>query len=184
MSPRARIGRSRGLTAIELAIAFAVVGSALAVIVPTFLRELRASRFVEPTKGLAAIARGAVAYAATHVTPISVAQAFPKSVGLTPAEPPRGVFAVDPPGTWSDPTWVALGFPAPGDDLGLAEGTPHAFSFAFDSVLGPTRSMFVAHAHADLDGDGARSTFEVRGHAAPGEAAAIEPGMYVEAELE
>jgi len=173
----------------ELCVAFAVVGSTLAVTVPAFYRGLSASRSVEPTRGLAAIANGAVAYASTHVggagSP-SVALAFPRSVGLTPPAPPRGRLAADPDGTWNDATWVALGFPDAAGSSSLAFGPdePHAFAFAFDSTLAAPRSSFIAHAHADLDGDGALSTFEVRGHATPAEGAVVEPGMYVEAPLE
>jgi hypothetical protein len=74
---------------------------------------------------------------------------------------------------------VAVGFRA------VPEGVAHAFAFGFDSTLGPSRSTFVARANGDLDGDGVTSTFEVRGHAAAGEAEpVIEPGMVVEAEVE
>lgn len=172
-----------GFTAVELAVAFAVVGSSLAIAVPAFVRELKASRFVEPTNGLAALARGAVTYAVAHTTPVSVALAFPRTVGLTPATPPRASLAADPPGTWGDPTWTALGFPSATSGA-FAEGDRHAFAFGFDSVLSPNRSAFVAHAHADLDGDGTLSTFEVRGHATSSEGGVIEPGMYVESPLE
>jgi type II secretory pathway pseudopilin PulG len=179
-----RSPRAHGFTAVELAAGFAIAGSALAIAVPTFLRELRASRFAEPTEGLAAIAAGAVAYASMHVTPTSVALAFPRAVALTPSAPPRGKRVADPPGTWNDPTWAALAFPPTASTLAFADGERHAFAFAFDSTLGAPRSSFVAHAHADLDGDGALSTFEVRGHATPTEGAVVEPGMYVEAPLE
>jgi hypothetical protein len=169
----------------ELAVAFAAVGSLLAVTVPAFYRGLRASRFVEPTRGLLALASDAVAYASTHgglAGSTSMAQAFPRSAGLTPPSPPHGHLAADPDGTWSDATWVALGFPGP--SLGLGPDEPHAFAFAFDSTLAASHSSFVAHAHADLDGDGTLSTFEVRGYATPAEGAVTTPGMYVEAPLE
>ncbi len=173
-----------GFTAMELAIAVAVLGSTLAVVVPTFLREVKASRFVEPTEGLVAIVEGAIAYSSEHATPTTVTLAFPRSVALTPAAPARGRLAADPPGTWADPTWAALRFPTTTDGFAFAEGDPHAFAFAFDSALGSTRSSFVARAAGDLDGDGARSTFEVRGHYTAGEGAIEEPGMYVESPLE
>ncbi len=44
--------RSRRFTPVELAIAFALIGSLLAIAVPTFVREVHASRFVEPIDGL------------------------------------------------------------------------------------------------------------------------------------
>jgi hypothetical protein len=171
-----------GMTAVELAIGVSVIGSLLAVAVPTVLREIQASRFVEPTAGLAAIGAGAVAYSSGR----PIGEAFPRGVGSTPAVPPRGRLEVDPPGTWADPTWRAIQFPVTGSGLDFAGGVPHGFSFSFDSALSPGRSTFVATAHADLDGDGALSTFEIRGHAAPASAggAAVEPGMFVDSELE
>jgi hypothetical protein len=170
---RAR-SRQRGLTAVEAAVVFAIGGSLLAVAVPAFVRELHASRFAEPVEGLARMGQGALAYAATR----PARDAFPPSAPLTPAAPPRGTRELDPPGAWDHPTWVALKFRA------APEGVPHAFAFGFDSAPGATRSTFIARAHGDLDGDGVRSTFELRGHAQDGEPAVLEPGMYVENEVE
>ena len=189
---RSRAAR-RGVTAVEAAVTFAVVGSLLAVAVPAFVRELHASRFVEPVSGVEKISELAVAYA--HDRPVITA--FPSSAPLTPSAPPRGTREVDPPGAWDQPTWKALGFRP------VAEGVPHAFAFAFDSVPGTepaparvdvtgallpvpgARSTFAAHAHGDLDGDGVTSTFEMHGHCTEGEPGAIvDPGMLVEAEVE
>ena len=161
----------RRFTPVELAIGVALVGSVLAVAVPAFLHELHASRFVEPTDGLARIGVAAVAYAETN-------ERFPESAPLTPAAPPRGKKEADPPGTWEGATWKALDFrPA-------AEGVPHAYAFSFESPGGG--STFVAQSRGDLDGDGLLSTFEIRGEArrAPDQKPGVTPGMYVEAELE
>jgi len=172
---RARRTAQRGLTAVEAAVVFAIGGSLLAVAVPAFVRELHASRFAEPVEGLQRMGQGALAYAAAHP---AAKDAFPPSAPLTPATPPRGTREVDPPGAWDHPTWVALGFRA------SPEGVAHAFAFGFDAAPGPTRSTFIGRAHGDLDGDGVRSTFEVRGHAQDGEPAVLEPGMYVDSEVE
>ncbi len=174
--PASSRARARGFTAVEAAVTFAVVGSLLAVAVPAFVRELHASRFVEPVDGLNRMAEGAVVYARGRPTPT----AFPPTAPQTPAAVPRGTREVDPPGAWDTPTWQALAF-RPG-----TEGAPHAFAFGFDSALGPARSAFVGYAHGDLDGDGILSTFEVRGHVSEGDpaGAVIEPGMVVEAEVE
>jgi hypothetical protein len=169
-----RRNKSGGLTAVEGAIVFAVGGSLAAVAIPAFVRELSASRFAEAMSGLERMSAAAVAYAQDR----PVKEAFPPSAPLTPSVPPRGVREADPPGVWDHPTWRALDFRA------VPEGVPHFFAFGFDSALTPTRSTFVAHAHADLDGDGTRSTFEVRGHAAEGEGAVVEPGMVVLDEVE
>jgi type II secretory pathway pseudopilin PulG len=170
-----RAARMRGMTAMELAVTFAIVGSVAAVAIPAFVRELHASKLSEPMEGLATIAEHAEAYAQGHDVP----HAYPPSAPLTPADVPRGERAVDPAGAWDHPTWKALDFrPAP-------EGVAHAFSFAFDSTLGPARSSFVASAHGDLDGDGVTSTFEVRGHdEIDAGGPVLEPGTYVEKETE
>jgi hypothetical protein len=157
----------RRFTPIELAIAFALLGSVLAVAIPAFLRDVHASRFVEPTDGLARLGTAAVAHA-------ELDGHFPASVPLTPATVPRGHKEADPPGTWDVDGWKTLGFRP------VAEGVPHAYAFSFEGTDG----AFVARAHGDLDGDGVLSTFEIRGHAAPGQKAALVPGMYVESELE
>jgi hypothetical protein len=167
---------TRGMTAVEAAITFAILGSLAAVAVPAFFRDLRASKLVEPATGVTRIAEAANAYAVAHTVP----QAYPPRAPLTPAAPPRGTREADPEGAWDHPTWVALGGFRPAPD-----GVAHAFAFGFDSTLSAARSSFVAHAHGDLDGDGVTSTFEVRGHDAQGETGPqIEPGMVVEAEVE
>jgi len=159
----------RRFTPVELAVGVALTGSLLAVAIPAFFRELHASRFVEPTDGLVRLGEAAVAYAETN-------QRFPDSAPLTPAAPPRGRKEADAPGTWDTPAWQALSFrPSP-------DGVPHAYAFSFESTGGGT--AFLAQARGDLDGDGILSTFEVRGHARPGEKPGLAPGMYVESELE
>jgi len=157
-------------TTVELAVAAALLGSLLAVAVPSFVHELHASRFVEPVDSLSRIGVAAIAFCEAN-------ERFPGSVPLTPSNPPRGRKEADAPGTWDGPTWKALAFrPEP-------DGVPHAYAFAFES---PTGTAFIAQARGDLDGDGVLSTFEVRGEqrrpidGKPG----MTPGMYVEAELE
>jgi hypothetical protein len=192
----ARVERrlTRGMTAVEAALGFAIIGSVLAVAIPVFVRDLHASHLAEATDGLGAIGRGAVAYASSY----PVDEAFPPSAPLTPPRPPRGTREIDAPEVWDTPTWQALGFgfppPPPPSPLPvtavtarvLLAGKPHAFAFAFESALSRSRSSFVAHAHGDLDGDGILSTFEIRGHAVEGDPAgpSVDPGMYVEAPLE
>jgi len=173
---RAQI-RQRGVSPVEVAIGIAIFGALLAVAVPAFVKELHASRFAEPIDGLSAIATGASRYAHDR----AVADAFPPSAPLTPPAVPRGKREADPPGVWETPTWKALEFRA------VDEGVAHSFAFGFDSELGPNESRFVAHAHADFDGDTVISTFEIRGvteGAGQVSDVKLEPGMYVESELE
>jgi hypothetical protein len=170
-------GRPRGIAPLEAAIAFALIGSLLAVAVPAFLREIHASR-------LAAVAYGREHALAPSAPGMARAPVFPPSAPLNPSSPPRGRCEIDPPEAWDGPTWVALSFrPVPA-------GTPHCFAFAFDSSAAatgaPTPSTFRAHAHGDLDGDGIPSTFEITGRSIEGDphGAVLDPGMFVDAETE
>jgi type IV pilus assembly protein PilA len=184
-SSRARFRRS---APVELAIAFALCGSLIAVAAPAFVREVHASRLVEPVEGLTRIGGSAIAYAESHAPaqgasvahPAQTPQVFPASAPMTPGAPPRGHCEVDPPDAWENPTWNALGFrPA-------APGVPHCFAFAFDSTQSQATSTFRAHAHGDLDGDGIYSTFEIAGRFVEGDVreARIDPGMLVDSEVE
>lgn len=174
MRPARRRAAERGVTAVEAAIALSLTASLLVVAVPAFLRDLHGSRFVEPVDGLQRMGTAAVANAHGKAP----AQAFPGPAPMTPTAPPRGKPQADAPALWEHPTWKELGFKPAGD------GVAHSYAFAFDSSSNGTDAQFLAHAHGDLDGDGAVSTFELRGRASATEDARLEPGMYVEAELE
>ena len=152
----------RSLSPVEAALCAAIGGSVLAVGIPAFVRDLHASRLVEPIDGLNRIAAAAAARAASEsaVTP------YPEGVGRTPSVVPMGKPAQDPPGTWDHPTWRLL-------DFRLEE--PHAFSFAFESENGPDGSRFRATARGDLDGDGNLSTFVVSGTSPKGGAPSTAP---------
>jgi hypothetical protein len=174
-SRRNRSG-ARRFSAVELAVGFALVGSLLAIVVPTFAREIHASRTVEAIDGLHRIGAAAVEFAKDR----PVGEAFPPSVSLTPPVVPRGTCEADAVTLWAQPTWRALDFmPAP-------EGSPHCFAFSFESSLSPARSTFRADAHGDLDGDGLVSTFEITGHEVAGDpsGAVLDPGMYIDSEVE
>jgi hypothetical protein len=140
----------RPLSPVELAVAFALCGSVLTVCVPTFVRNLHASRLAEPLEGLQRLSGRAAQLADTSAQ----ASAYPDSAPLTPERVPRGEPAQDPPGTWDHPTWRLLGF---------AFTVPHSYGFEFESTNGPQVSSYVARARGDLDGDGVLSTFEVKG---------------------
>ena len=167
--------QSRGFGVVEVAIVISLSGIVLAVAIPAFMRQLHGSRFAEPVEGLQRLGTAALMYAQER----PATDAFPANAPMTPQTPPRGTREIDPPGIWDHPTWQALHFRA------VPEGEAHAFSFAFDSARSPGRSVFVAHAHGDLNGNGITSTFEVRGHALAEESQPVlEPGMFVEAEVE
>lgn len=144
----------RSLTPVEAALVVAVCGSVLAVGIPAFVRDLHASRLVEPIDGLNRIAAAAAEHAATDGR-------YPESAPLTPRDVPAGAPALDPPGVWDHPTWVSLG---------LRFERPHSYSFEFDSERRGRRSKYVATAQGDLDGDGQLSEFSVRGEVSGGRA--------------
>jgi hypothetical protein len=135
---------------LTLAIAIALGGTVAATMVPTFLRNVHASRLAEPLDGLKRIAAHATERAAT----LPPENAYPESSDYTPAVTPRGELVQDPPGTWDTPTWRALDF---GFD------SPHAYAFSFESKNDPARATFTARARGDLDGDGVTSDFSLSG---------------------
>jgi hypothetical protein len=145
---------------------YVAVGAALLCVVfsaaPAFLKNLRASRMVEPMERLKFMAERATALAAGR----PVESAYPQSAPLTPSVVPRGESVTDAPGTWDHPTWRLLGFHF---------DEPHAYSYSFESDNGPVRSSFRAVAHGDLDADGNLSTFIVSGESTRTGALSIGP---------
>ncbi len=140
----------RSLSPLQLALLVAFFGSVLAVFVPTFVRNLHASRLAEPLDGLDHIAQVATMQAAGSPPVL----AYPPSVGRTPDQVPAGRAEVDPPGTWDHPTWRLLSFRKSG---------AHYFSFEFESHTAEGGAHFIARAFGDLDGDGELSHFELYG---------------------
>jgi hypothetical protein len=172
----------RSLSPVEAALCVAIGGSVLAVGVPSFVRNLHASRLVEPIDGLnriaaaaaeraAAVSDGAVNVAAeAEVAGEGSAElasskeeargaraGYPPSVGPTPRAVPLGAPTLDPPGTWDEPTWKSLAF-----------GFTRPHSFEFQSEVRGRKSRYRAFARGDLDGDGQTSEFSVRGEATSG----------------
>lgn len=163
---------ARGI--VQLAVAFGIGGSLLAIAVPAFVRSLNASKLSEPIDGLTRMVSGAIAYGGRQPT---ADIAFPPSVELTPAEVPRGVRVVDPPGTWEHLTWRSLRF-------GMTDA--HAFAYKFETTYDPATELahFVATAHGDLDGDGNLSLFAVQGERRGGSEPRALPGLFVRREVE
>ena len=145
----------RPLSPVEAALCVAVLGSVLAVGVPAFVRDLHASRLVEPMDGLQRIAASAAALAPKG----KGRQLYPESAPRTPRDVPLGAPALDPPGSWDHPTWVLLG---------VNFTRPHSYAFEFESDRHGRRSKYVARAQGDLDGDGQLSEFSIRGEVTDG----------------
>jgi type II secretory pathway pseudopilin PulG len=153
-------------TSIELAVAFAVIGTALAATVPACFRAVRVARTAEATQNVEAI------FVATSAV-ASDPNVHLVSAPLTPPAVPRGATAIDPPGAWDHPTWKALG---------ISYDEPHWYSYRVDIDPDPSTAFRVV-AMGDLDGDGVLSTFE-RSAAREGGAIVPRPGMIVTADLE
>src|SRR5882724_11895719 len=140
----------RALTPLELAVAVSLGGTVAATMIPTFLRNVHASRLSEPVDGLKRLA----AHASLRASGLPTESAYPESAPFTPAVTPRAEVLLDAPGTWEAPTWRALDF---------SFDAPHAYSFSFESNDTETRSTFTARARGDLDGDGVTSSFSISG---------------------
>ncbi|MFZ5891513.1 MAG: hypothetical protein ACOY0T_10720 [Myxococcota bacterium] len=160
----------RTLTPVGLAAVASAIGSILAVMVPSFVRNVHASYVSEATSGVSDLA----ARAAARLEAAQATSALPESAPLTPASVPRGSRVEDPPGTWEHPTWKALEF---------RFSAPHAYSFAFNSEITPELAKFGAVAHGDLDGDAVLSTIALEGSYRPGKPAELSP-MDVQHEIE
>jgi len=150
------------MRALTLAVVVSLGGTVAATMIPTFLRNVHASRMSEPVEGLKRIA----ARATLRASGLPTESAYPESVPFTPEVTPRAELVLDPPGTWDAPTWRALDF---GFDA------PHGYSFSFESKNGEASSSFTARARGDLDGDGVTSSFEISGSVVRGGEPTVQP---------
>jgi type II secretory pathway pseudopilin PulG len=162
--------RREGLTLVEASVVIALVGIALAIFVPAFVRELRISRTAEAAARLSELHRRAALYfAATHVpeaeeggdalAPVGP-QCLPEPAGPTPRRPSADGEEVAFEEAPSGATWAALGF-AP---LG-----PLRYAYTFEpttagcGLRAPEGTyLLTLRAEGDLDEDGERSVFERR----------------------
>lgn len=152
----------RALTPVELAVAVSLGGTVAATMIPTFLRNVHASRLSEPVEGLKRLA----AHATLRASGLPPESAYPESAPFTPAVTPRAELVLDAPGTWDTPTWRSLDF---GFDA------PHAYAFAFESSTSEGRATFTARARGDLDGDGVTSSFSISGSIDKGAEPKLQP---------
>ncbi len=160
----------KSLSPLQVAAGAALGGSLLAVFIPTFARNVHASRLAEPLDGLHELASVASLIAAGVPTEL----AYPASAPRTPADVPAGEQVLDPPGTWDHPTWLLLGF---------RKEERHSFSFSFESETNEEGAFFIARSFGDLDGDGQLSRFSVYGEVRGDEAPRVFP-VRIEREVE
>jgi type II secretory pathway pseudopilin PulG len=162
-TPRARRARA-GLTLLEGAVIFAVIGGVLAAFLPVFFREIRTSKTAEASRNLEYLHQLAAAYfEARHMTEEGryVRRCLPESAGPAPAVPSKKPVVVDfaseeVPGYV---TFAVLGFRPDAVRFRYSVAS-HRSGCNLDALgKGPDLELV---AEGDLDGDGERSIF-VRG---------------------
>lgn len=153
--------RTSGVTMVQTAALVALIGSLVAVGVPTFMRTVRRSKVAEASTELERLYQAtATYYVARHGSDRSRTHCVPDAAGPTPASPSADpveiAFAAE--GEAGAATWKALGFQPQG-------AIRYSYAFVPESIGCESRShgaIAVLRAHGDLDGDGERSLFERR----------------------
>lgn len=155
--------RREGITIVEVAIIICIVGSVLAVFIPSFVSHLRTSKIAEASERLDELhARAASYHAAVHRSPDGrrLVRCLPPAAGPAPARPSEDPVEVDfaSPRTPGNATWRGLAF---------QPDAPIRFRYTFipgseGCDLG-ARTTVTYRAEGDLDADGVLSTFERRG---------------------
>lgn len=154
MRPRSA-RRFEGLTAVEMLVAVSIIGVAMAVLVPTFVRHLRTSKTAEATEALQSIDRRVQAYYQRRHA--AGRRCLPKPAGPTPATGSPAPVSVDffdaeQPG---HAVWRALDYQPDG---------PIRFRYSFEPVAADCllegTHLWTLRAEGDLDGDGKYSRFE------------------------
>lgn len=173
-----RLRRTRvegALSLIEGSLVVGLIGTFLAVFIPTFFREIHTSKVAEATEMMDVIAESAAAYYNTsHETGRgSRRRCLPSAAGPTPplpSEDPVPVdFALAP--TLPEPEEESAEPEESGIETWLAIGMSTERELRFSYTFTPSRagcgvmaqegeSLFVIRANGDLDGDGEHSTFE------------------------
>ncbi|MFK7998083.1 MAG: hypothetical protein AB8H86_00755 [Polyangiales bacterium] len=174
-----RLRRTRvegALSLIEGSLAVGLIGTFLAVFIPTFFREIHTSKVAEATDMMELIAERAGAYYNTsHETGRgSRRRCLPGPAGPTPPLPSEDPVAVEftQPPTLPDPEVEVEDMePGIGTETWLAIGLSTERELRFAYTFEPSRAgcgvmaregepLFVVRANGDLDGDGEHSTFE------------------------
>lgn len=152
MTKRARAG----LTLVQVSLVVMILAILVGALLPGMRRRARLSRTSEAVDRLAQLYRHTQTYwSGQQVGPVaptrSTLHTLPPPAPLTPATVPAGQAQLDPPNTWTAPTWNALEF---------RFEEPHYFAYQYDSTGEGVTAAFTARAVGDLDGNGLSSTFE------------------------
>jgi type II secretory pathway pseudopilin PulG len=165
---RGALVRSRraAFTLVELSVLLGLVGVALAVMIPAFVRQVHVSKLAEASDLMDAMRRGVTAY---HGTPQRTAKGVrlgcaPISAGPTPSAPSTVPNPVDfqAAATEGSDTWRAIRF---------QPDRPIRYAYTLrasapgcglrDEPSAPGEPTIKLRAEGDLDGDGHRSLFEL-----------------------
>jgi type II secretory pathway pseudopilin PulG len=182
-----RSRRTAGLTLLELALLLSLVGVALAVTVPTFVRTVRTSKIAEASENLERLLHGAASYyESSHETAEGGlrVQCIPEAAGPAPVVASTRPVAMDfhDPGTPGAATWRALGF---------APEQPVRYRYTFSTshtgcmvAPGAQRELFRVRAEGNLDGDQQLSRFERRVLASGDGTLTVDPMLIVDDRIE
>jgi hypothetical protein len=144
--------RTRGVTLVEAAIVISLVGILLAVFLPTFVRNLRASKIGEAPAHLQTLVEGFARYYPENEC-VPAAAATPDA----PSDEPNPV-VFQHPETPGFETWAALGFEPDRPVRYRYEVIPHIEGCGVR--VPPGQVLITFRAVGDLDADGHHSTFE------------------------
>jgi type II secretory pathway pseudopilin PulG len=175
--------RRAGFSALEISAAVSVVGTLLAVAVPTLTRTIQVSKVAEASQQLEALYRGAAAYyaVARRVEGGRTAHCLPAPAGPTPEVPAVSPVAVDFAQSKGASTWAALGF-APSAPLRFRYTfAPEVSGCALEHSSAPVLTL---RAEGDLDGDGHYSVFERRAAILPKGQLRAEPVLHIDDRVE
>jgi hypothetical protein len=153
-----------GLTLVEVALILSVLGVALAVAIPTFVRAVRTSKVAEVTSELQRLHFSAATY---FTTPQAVAESKRLRCLPPPAGPAPAVPSVEPvvvlfaaPETPGSGTWKALGYEPAGPVRYRYSFLPAVPGCGMSLPRDSTIPFLTLRAEGDLDGDGVLSRFE------------------------
>ena len=165
-----RMRSKKGFTLIELMIVVAILAILAVVAVPAFIKYMRRAKTTEAIDQLDKIYKGGAVYYTTPKvdnTGVKIDCQFPRSQGITPVDGTCCGGAGDTDGddrcdsdptVWSTEQWAAVSFQM---------NDQHYFLYALDTEGVLTDAKFTASAFADLDCDGAFSTFQRMGFGDP-----------------